>query len=297
MASVGTYRYVIRDTCRLFFRHWGLSLLTLCTAASIFFLLGGSLRLALYAHKVSQNVQGSLIMQAYTSSENAAGAVRDALAGNVDIEEIRLVSPQEALEVLRAKLGSQAQSMMPAGDVPLPWTVEIKLRDASLSAAVAKELSGMTAIDEIMYAGNLSTRLTKIAALITNIAMAILVIAVLVSGLVFYNMIRISIYSRRQEISVMLLVGSTRSYVASPFLMHGMILGLLGAIIAIVLLHYGQSYIAGTLDEVLPFLSSQLQWREQVLLDQVLLAIGFATGWIYSYIAVRRYIREAAKPL
>ena len=55
--------------------------------------------------------------------------------------------------------------------------------------------------------------------------------------------------------------------------------------------------VAGTLDEVLPFLSSQLQWREQVLLDQVLLAIGFATGWIYSYIAVRRYIREAAKPL
>ena len=55
--------------------------------------------------------------------------------------------------------------------------------------------------------------------------------------------------------------------------------------------------IAGTLDEVLPFLSSQLQWREQALLDQVLLAIGFATGWIYSYIAVRRYIREAAKPL
>ena len=48
----------------------------------------------------------------------------------------------------------------------------------------------------------------------------------------------------------MLLVGSTRSYVASPFLMHGMILGLLGAIIAIVLLHYGQSYIAGTLDEI-----------------------------------------------
>ena len=74
------------------------------TAASIFFLLGGSLRLALYAHKVSQNVQGSLIMQAYTSSEAAAGAVRDALAGSSDIEEIRLISPQEALEVLRAKL-------------------------------------------------------------------------------------------------------------------------------------------------------------------------------------------------
>ena len=294
---MGTSRYVFRDTCRLFFRQWGLSLLTLFTAAAIFFLLGGSLRLALYAHKISQNVQGSLIMQAYTSSVPAAEKVRDALLGSSDIEEIRLVSPQEALEVLRAKLGSQAQSMMPAGDIPLPWTVEIKLRDSSMSAVVAKNLSGMTEIDEIMYAGNLSTRLTKIAVLITNVAMAILVIAVLVSGLVFYNMIRISIFSRRQEISVMLLVGSTRSYVASPFLLHGMILGVLGAVIAVVLLRYGQDYIAGTLDEVLPFLRNQLQWREQALLDLVLVAVGFATGWLYSYFAVRRYIREAAKPL
>ena len=155
----------------------------------------------------------------------------------------------------------------------------------------------MPEIDEIMYAGALADRLTKIASLITKIALAILVIAILVSGLVFYNMIRISIYSRRQEIAVMLLVGSTRSYVASPFVFHGMILGLLGAVIAVVLLHYGQSYIGATLDEVLPFLHTHLQWRELIILDQVLLAVGFATGWLYSYFAVRRYIRSAAKPL
>ena len=294
---MGTYRYIFRDTCRLFFRHWGLSLLTLFTAAAVFFLLGGSSQLALYARKISQNVQSSLIIQAYTQSEAGATKVRDALSSSADIEEIRLVSPQEALEVLRAKLGSQAQSMLPAGEIPLPWTIEIKLRDASLSSVVAKELSAMPEIDEIMYAGALADRLTKIASLITKIALAILVIAILVSGLVFYNMIRISIYSRRQEIAVMLLVGSTRSYVASPFVFHGMILGLLGAVIAVVLLHYGQSYIGATLDEVLPFLHTHLQWRELIILDQVLLAVGFATGWLYSYFAVRRYIRSAAKPL
>ena len=55
--------------------------------------------------------------------------------------------------------------------------------------------------------------------------------------------------------------------------------------------------IGATLDEVLPFLHTHLQWRELIILDQVLLAVGFATGWLYSYFAVRRYIRSAAKPL
>lgn len=294
---MGTYRYIFRDTCRLFFRHWGLSLLTLFTAAAVFFLLGGSAQLALCARKISQNVQGSLVMQAFAQKQSGAEAVREALANNPDIEEIRLISPQDALEVLRSKLGSQAQSMVPAGEIPMPWTVEIKLRDASLSAAVAKRLSSMPEIEDIMYAGALAERLTKISSLITKVALAILIITVLVSGLVFYNMIRISIYSRRQEIAVMLLVGSTRSYVATPFVLHGMILGLLGSVIAVFLLHYGQAYVVSAVDDVLPFLRTHLQWRELVLLDEVLLAVGFATGWLYSYFAVRRYIRRAAKPL
>ncbi len=294
---MGTYRYIIRDTCRLFFRHWGLSLLTLFTAAAVFFLVGGSAQLALYATKISQNVQSSLILQAYTESEKATNAVRDALAGSPDIEEIRIVSPQEALEVLRAKLGTQAQSLAPGDSVPLPWTVEIKLRDASRSGALAHRLSAMREVDEIMYAGNLAERLTKISSLINRVALTILVIALLVTGLVFYNMIRISIYSKRQEMAVMLLVGSTRSYVAAPFVLHGMLLGLLGAVIAVALLRWGQAYLLSTVDDALPFLHVRLQWREVLLMNEILLVVGLMMGWLYSFWAVRRYIREAAKPL
>ncbi len=294
---MGTFRYTVRDTCRLFFRHWGLSLLTLFTAASVFVLVGGCSQLALYARKISQNVHGSLIVQAYSPTENGAGNVRDALATNADIEEIRLVSPQEAQEVLRAKLGSQAQSMLPAGEIPLPWTIEIKLRRSDSASAIVKQLSGMTDIEDIMYAGALAERLTKLSSLITRVALTVLIIALLVSGLVFYNMIRISIYSRRQEIAVMLLVGSTRSYVASPFVLHGMLLGLFGAVMAVVLLHYGQAYFVETLDEVLPFLNVRLQWREVLALNEVLLCAGLLMGWLYSYLAVKRYIRAAAKPL
>ena len=64
---MGTYRYVVRDTLRLFFRHWGLSLLTLVTAASVFFLVGASSLLALNIRKIAVNIQSDLVIQAYAT--------------------------------------------------------------------------------------------------------------------------------------------------------------------------------------------------------------------------------------
>ena len=289
---MGTYRYILRDTLRLFFRHWGLSLLTLVTAASVFFLVGASSLLALNIRKIAVNIQSDLVIQAYASSEEAVHHIIDALKDNRDIAELRYISPQEGLDRLRAKMGAQSKAVTLLGDNPLPWTIEIKVRQA-----IVKRLSGMSEIDDLMYSGALAERLVKLSSLISKIALTVLVIAMLVSGLVFYNTIRISIYSRRQEISVMLLVGSTRSYVASPFGLNGMLLGLLGAVTAVILLHYGQMYVMGTVDAVLPFLRQQLQWREVVLLDQVLLCAGVTMGWLCSFIAVRHYIKNAVAPL
>ena len=294
---MGTYRYVVRDTLRLFFRHWGLSLLTLVTAASVFFLVGASSLLALNIRKIAVNIQSDLVIQAYASSEEAVHHIIDALKDNRDIAELKYISPQEGLDRLRAKMGAQSKAVTLLGDNPLPWTIEIKVRQAPLVTSIVKQLSGMSEIDDLMYSGALAERLVKLSSLISKIALTVLVIAMPVSGLVFYNTIRISIYSRRQEISVMLLVGSTRSYVASPFVLNGMLLGLLGAVAAVILLHYGQLHVMGTIDAVLPFLRQQLQWREIVLLDQVLLCAGVTMGWLCSFIAVRHYIKNAAAPL
>lgn len=295
--SVGTYRYIIRDTFRLFFRHWGLSLMTLATAASVFFLVGGSSLLALNIKKIADTIQSDLVVQAFVSSESGVKVVIDALKDDSDIAELKYISPQEGLERLRSKMGAQSKAVTLLGSNPLPWTIEIKVRQAALVAPTVKKLSAISEIEDIMYSGALAERLVKISQLITKIALAIVLIAVLVSGLVFYNTVRIGIYSRRQEISVMLLVGSTRSYVASPFVLQGMLLGLIGAIIAVVFLHYGRIYVLETVSTVLPFLKQQLEWRELLLLNEVLLCAGVTLGWFCSFFAVRRYIKAAATPL
>ena len=297
MTPVGTYRYILRDTGRLFFRHWGLSLLTLMTAASVFFLVGGSSLLALSVRKVAADMQSDLVIQAYVTSETNVRSVVSALSNSTDISEIRYISPQEGLDRLRSKMGAQAKALSLVGSNPLPWTVEIKVRQASLVAPTVRVLSAMPEIDDIMYSGTLAERLVRISSLISNVALSVLVMALLVSALVFYNTVRIGIYSRRQEIAIMLLVGSTKSYVAAPFVLQGMILGTCGAAISIGVLHYGEAYVSQVVGSVVPFLQNRMQWRELLLLDEVMLCAGLALGWLSSFIAVRHYINRAVKPL
>lgn len=294
---MGTSRYVIRDTCRLFSRHLGLSLLTLATVASVFFLVGGSSLLAFNIRKIAISIQSDLVVQVFVPNESSVAAVLDRLKDDERIAELKYISPQEGLERLRAKMGAQSKAVSLLGKNPLPWSIEVKVRSAALVADVVKQLSQMTEIDDIMYSGALAERLVAISALITNASIAIWLIAVLVSALVFYNTVRISIYSKRQEISVMLLVGATRSYVASPFILHGMLLGFLGAIISIISLHYGQNYVFNVIDSVLPFMRQHLQWHEVLILYENLICAGVAMGCLCSLFAVHSYIKHAAAPL
>ncbi len=294
---MGTSRYVFRDTCRLFCRHLGLSLLTLATAASVFFLVGGSSLLALNIRKLAVTIQSDLVVQAFLSSEQSVNAVLNRLRDNEDIAELHYITPQEGLDRLRSKMGVQSKAVSLLGKNPLPWTLEIKVRNAAMVASVVDQLSRMPEIDDIMHSGALAERLTAISTLISKASFVITLIAVLISALVFYNTVQIGIYSRRQEISVMLLVGATRSYVASPFILQGMLMGFFGALISIISLHYGQNYVFSAMGSLLPFMGQQLRWREVVMLYEILLCAGVTMGWLCSLFAVHRYIRRASTPL
>ena len=66
---------------------------------------------------------------------------------------------------------------------------------------------------------------------------------------------------------------------------------------AVGLLHYGHLYVIECIDSVLPFLHVQFSWKTLIILDEVLLCAGLAMGWLCSFLAVKRYVREAASPL
>ena len=294
---MGTFRYAVRDAFRLFARHWGVSFMTLVTASSLFFLVGASSLLSLNISSIIAGVESDQVLQAFSDDQAKAEAAAVRMRANGNVSSVKLISPEEAMDKLRGKMGEQAKAIAMVGDNPLPWTVEVLVTRASFVGSVVEELKRSDGIEDIVYAGNLVERLTKVSSMADRIALAILAVSISICALVLFNTIRMGLYSRRHEIAVMLLVGATKGYVASPFVLQGMLLGLFGGIFASGMLYFSYMGVIRVIDEMLPFVkvvrNIDVIWQISV----VIIAMGITVGWFCSLLSVGRYVREADKPL
>lgn len=294
---MATLRYAFRDTGRMMRAHWGVSILTLMTSAAVFFLVGGTALLSLNIKQVAASIEGDLSIQAFMDDEAKAYTVASAMEGLPWTSSVKVITPEEALSKLKAKLGNQVKAVTLLGKNPLPWTVEVGSKRAQDVPSIVRELLSFGAVDDVVYAGALADRLAKVSDLSIRMAAAVLMVAVVVSALVLFNTIRISVYSRKQEISVMLLVGATRLYVALPYVFQGVFLGLGGAVIAVVIIHVFYSGVITSLSAALPIFRFIQEGALIYRLYCVLVGTGVIVGWICSWLAVNRFIKQALKPL
>lgn len=294
---MGTFRYVVRDAFRITARHWGVSILTLLTATALFFLVGSSALFSLTIRNVARQVESNLVVQAFCASESDAAQVSDRMSSLPVVTAKRVITPEGALERLKVRLGAQSQAIAMPGANPLPWTVEIQVGRAGQIPQVVRALSAMSQVTDFIYAGGLADRLSRLSAMATRIAGVVVGLAALVCILVFYNTVRIAIDSRRQEIATMLLVGATRTYVLSPFVIQGMLLGVLGSLLAAGCLFFGYDTVVRGINEVLPFLGVKADYKSLQTLALLLVSAGLALGWTCSLVAASRYVRRAARPL
>ena len=138
-------------------------------------------------------------------------------------------------------------------------------------------------------------RLTTISRAATTASGTILVLAAIISTLVIFNTIRIAIYSRREEIEVMLLVGATRTYISLPFVIQGTLLGAGGALLAIAGIWGTYASIMNAVRTSLPFLDIIVDRRTLLQFFLLLFATGATLGWVCSWLAVSRFISRASR--
>lgn len=290
-----SFRYALRDTFRLLFRHWGLSLLTLVTAASVLYILGFTGLFSLNLRQMISRVEGGLVVQVFMKKGQNADAVLALVRTMPTVTSAAAVSPEQALEKLRAKLGNQARAVTLLGENPLPWSVDVQVGRAEQIAPLVRDLVAVAEVEEVLYSGKLVERLTTISRAATTASGTILVLAAVISILVIFNTIRIAIYSRREEIEVMLLVGATRTYISLPFVIQGTLLGAGGALLAIAGIWGTYASIMNAVRTSLPFLDIIIDRHTLLQFFFLLFATGATLGWVCSWLAVSRFVSRASR--
>ena len=290
-------KYIMRDGWRLIWRHFGMSLLTIFTAMAVFFVVGATMLFILNMRSVIANMENQLSIQAYLKADAELEKTAAAVRGIRGVESVTMITKETALERLRARLGNQADAVMLLGENPLPASLEIHVAKASQVADVASRLTSVKEIEDIVYAGHVAEKLTRLSSFVEKFSIIMLAVALTASGVVLFNTIRISVYSRTQEIEVMMKVGATSTYVAFPFVIQGFILGFFGALAASTALGYSYLSALERLRDMLPFIAFIESKRLLANLFIMLICCGAVVSLIASLIAVEKFIRKASKPL
>jgi cell division transport system permease protein len=224
-----------------------------------------------------------------------------------EVSSVQYVSSDQALADFKSKHQNDEltlQALDELGDNPLGAVLNIKAKDPSQYAGIATFLDntesqtlsegGTNIIDTVNYAQNkvVIDRLSGIIKSVNIIGIWFAIIFVLVSLIVTFNTIRLTIFMAKDEISVMRLVGASNSYIKGPFIVSGLLCGIISSILILIIFaaitfvvnHYYNSYFVG-FDLFQYYIANFLE------IFAIIFGSGIILGCISSYLAVQKYLK------
>lgn len=176
---------------------------------------------------------------------------------------------------------------------PLQSTFVIKVTDVNHITDTAEKIRGYENVANVKYGESLVNKLLRMFSIVRNGCVIAVVALIIVTAFLIGNTIKITIFSRRTEIGIMRLVGTSNTVIKLPFLIEGFVLGIIGSIIPILLTIYGYSFLydysGGNLFTELVVLvkPSEIVYSASV----VLLIVGGVVGMFGSVRAVRKFLK------
>jgi cell division transport system permease protein len=254
------------------------------------FVLGLAVALGTWLRSYGDHVKKQLIVKIYFDT-NVSGKEINTVAARLHadprVKSYRFVTKEEALRIMRKKYPAIVKNL---AYNPLPPSEEVTPKKGEdtprIAAAYSKPLP--PGVNKVSYGAETTKKILHYAN-VFNILFAIaLVILVLASTLLIANTIRLSLFSRRREIEVMKLVGATNWFVRGPFMLEGLVCGLVGALTAVLLLLLGREFVLPTLDFVKAPGAHALSFELNAL---ILVGAGLLLGAAGSGLTLRRFLR------
>jgi cell division transport system permease protein len=283
--------YALSQALRAIRKNWIASISTLTTMTLSLTILAGFSLLSLNVNLNLGELQNELELAAYLTPEAAPQRVLETVNTWNGVVRTQLVSPDEALSELVSDLPAIAEPSREVNN-PLPYTLYLRLADPTLTEQVAAELRNLPGVASVEDGGAAVRTFLAINDALRLIGSGLIVVLLSSALFAIVNSIRAAITARRDEIEVMRLVGATRAFIRSPFLLEGLFLGLFSALLAIILIVPGYSLITTRLSETLRFLPLERDPLILVQLSLLLVALALVVGLVGSALSVSQYLQE-----
>lgn len=290
-----TWEFYIREACRSLARNRFMTLASVSTVALSLLILGVFLLGAVNLNNMAVTLESQVEVTAFLEDELEAEEVeviKGRIQGLDGVREVTFVSKEEALERLKQQFGERKDLLTSVEkNNPLRNAVEVRTLDPTNVKNVVEELKALPGVAKVSFKEEIIDRLFSLTKAIRLVGLAVVVLLVGATIFLISNTIRLTVFARRREISIMKLVGATDWFIRWPFVLEGLCLGLLGSIPAMFLVVRFYHWLAAGVYQTLPFIP--MLKPESILgrLQLLLVGIGILVGTLGSAISMRRFLR------
>lgn len=293
-ASLG---YLTREGFRNIWVNRMLSLATIVVLISCLIIVGSGSLIFLNINAVLDLIEGQNVVMVYVNDDaddTMTQTLGVQLEAHANVLEVEFVPREEAFQRQIESYGDKSEVLKGLSPEILPDAYKVTVKDLEHFDTTVAEIKGFENVLQIKENSDLAGKLASIRNAVTYISIGIVAILFFVSLFIVSNTIRITIYNRRLEISIMKAVGATNAFIRWPFMVEGILLGLFSAILGLGI-QYGVYSIASIwITNMLSMLGGEaVNFLDYIwIIFGIFAFIGVVIGAFGSIISLNKYLKE-----
>ncbi len=288
--NVGFY---FREALLSFRRSTLISMATILSITTILIIVGVFLLISINSNLFLKNIESQLEIVVYLEDDISKAELNNFKNNftSIDgIKEVKFVSKEEAYQRLLKSLGEQKDILSAIETNPLPASFEIRAKDPKVIRQIANQIAKLKKVEEVEYGQGTVEKLLNFTYIFRRAGILILALLVFASILIISNIIKITVYARRNEIEIMSLTGATSWFIKWPFIIEGFLQGFISAILSIIILYKFYFFAIDKVHQVIPFLPLVVGNMDLLPIGISILLLGSLVGILGSMFSVGKYL-------
>lgn len=293
-----TGKFFIREGFKSLKRNSAMSAAAITSVIAALLVIGIFFIIVINIDYAATKLESQIEMMVYLTdglSENIVDTMDTEIRSINGVKSVEFISKDTALKNLEKNWGENSYLLEGLeGDNPLPDAFLITLSDPSKASAVAMSVSSISNIEKVTYGKEELAKLLNATYVLRMSSVVIIMILLFISIFIINNTIKLTLYARRREIGIMKYVGATDWFVRMPFIIEGIVVGIIGAVVSTAALGAGYYYCSDLVkNQMIGFMSISLMPFNQIIVSMIMLLIivGVVIGAAGSLISVRKFIK------
>lgn len=295
--KLNSLRYLLKEGLRNVWSNRMMSIASIGVLISCLFITGAAVLFSVNIGSAMTTVESENSIMVYVKDTvpalTAIKEIQPAINKLPNIDSCTFIGKDEALEQYKKMFGENGSALsdLQGKENPLPNAFKVSMKDLSQYSQTVSQIKSIDGVDDTSNRSDVAKKLTDLRKLVTTAGFWIVLLLSIVSLFIISNTIRVTMFTRRLEISIMKSVGATDNFIRLPFIVEGILIGLLSGLLASILLNLLYGKIITTVSAIIPFLPIEFASVAWAVVG-CFVGAGMVFGGLGSVISIGRYLKR-----